>query len=483
MQPAAPKRTLARATSPEKPSVRPVPLLLVVLLVLFVCGGTALAQEAEIGYEIDPRPEIYLTDFTWYHPNLRADGRLDPRGLACTQAQPRRAFGEITATDYLSSSGYYGEKYERFKRHGIDGIAYLVTHRIPDSFDGGNLVQVAPLAVAAGLDFFAYYDLFVTSVRESGLRLCFPGSPCPLAPGVRRVPTYNINARPVLYEQLRDDFTRIAEHLILPHMNGADAPGYRMLKDAEGRLVLDEEGLPRPVIALFIAREMSDVAGNRRRIGELMEELTQIYRGLGIGKPALVLDVIFWATPDSDSETDPYDPEIVEAFGDAAVAVTWYGFFDNYRAMAQFRISNDGERPPMEVWAKALHQRYFETREFLAEHQHPLMLWPGIQTQIDNRRRPGCAVPNAGEVVFHLRHLDEWRFMLDRARRNTFRPRLGGETPLQTVAIVANAGEWYETGGLDYTHLDPRTGECSLPYHWCTGLLDAVTEAFSERQP
>ena len=64
--------------------------------------------------------------------------------------------------------------------------------------------------------------------------------------------------------------------------------------------------------------------------------------------------------------------------------------------------------------------------------------------------------------------------MLTRAYRNAARP-AGAATPLQTVVIIANAGEWFENGGLDYTHRD-RSGQCSFPYNWCTALLDVVDE-------
>ncbi len=454
-------------------------LLLIALSIPFL--ATDLSAQDEAAWDRDPRPKTFVTDFTWYRPNENARGDAEPASLACTRAAPRRAFGEIASSDYLSSEGYYADKYRRFKRHGVDGIAYLVSDAIPDSFAGGNLVSAASLAAERGLDLFAYYDLLVTSANQSGLFLCQPGN-CKNTPTRRAVVDYNINTRPQLYAQIRDAFLDIADYLILPHLDaamdpGSEAGGYVLLEDSNGELVLDEEGLPRPVIAIYVAREFSDKPANLSRLGQLMVEVTDAYRLRGLGKPALVLDVIFWATPTAENIDTPFDPEIVAAFGDHAVAVTWYSFYDAYRA-GHFGITNDGARPPMDVWAKKLNQQYFATRDLLQEEEQDLMIWPGVSTQIDTRRAEHCR-PRGTEVVYHLRSLDDWRTMLDRGLRHTWRPadlRPNGEAPLQTLLLVNNAGEWLEIGALDYTHAD-STGQCSFPYNWCTGLLDVLTEA------
>lgn len=448
------------------------PLALSVCLLLPAFAAPLAAQEG-LAFERDPRPKLFVTDFTWYYPNRQDDGAVDARSLACTPTVPRLAFGEITATDYLSSDGYYGGKYRRFKDYGVDGIAFVVTDRIPDSIEGANLVQAADLAAAAGLEFFAYYDIFSTAVKESAMVLCLRGGKCALRPGDERVPAYNLAARPRLYEQLRDDFEAIARHLVQPHMS-AGGGGYLMLEDASGERVLDEEGLPRPVITLYIARTLSDNRGNLRRIDELMDEVTDVFRSYGIGRPAMVLDVIFWVTPSEEDLESPYDPAIVDAFGDSAVAVTWYGFFDVFRGNRK-HISNDGPRPPMEVWAKYLNQQYVRTRDALADNGQPLMLWPAGQTQIDTRdvAVEGCRRRNLN-VVYHLRSADDWRAMLSRVVNNAWRPR-GDERPLQTVALVTNAGEWFEMGAIDVTRPD-RFGECSFPFHWCESLLEVVRE-------
>jgi len=451
---------------------RPLVTVLSLVTAFFLGNAVASAQGAvELG--IDPHPKLFVTDFTWYYPNQREDGSVHPQSLACTRAAPRRAFGEITATDYLSSAGYYGEKYRRFKSRGVDGIAFMMTGRIPDSFEGSNLVQATYLAKEAGLQFFAYYDLFVRTARESGLVLCLPGSQCQTPAGTERVPSYHLAAYPRLYDQLRDDFVSLAEHVILPHMDEAGG-GYLMLEDADGRRVLDEQGLPRPVLAIYIARELAVGPASLRRLGELMEEVTGVYRGLGLGRPAMVLDVLFWATRSADTIELTYDPRIVEAFGESVVAITWYSFFDTYRG-ALNHVTNDGKRPPVEVWGKMLHQRYFEAREEMVTNGHELMLWPGVQTQIDTRAptKKGCRQRSV-EVVYHLRDREDWRAMLERGYRNAARPVTSG-TPLQTVVVVANAGEWFEIGALDYTHMD-RSGKCSFPYHWCTALLDVIDE-------
>lgn len=459
--------------------------ILVLLLVLSgahgLFGGHGLLAQEALSFERDPSPKLFVTDFTWYHANERANGGVDPRSLACTRAQPRRAAGEIATTDYLSSDGYYGGKYRRFKSHGIDGVAFVVTDRVPDSFDGGNTVQAAELAIEAGLDFFAYYDLFVTTAKESRLVLCTPGSKCPLGPGAERIPAYNLNTRPRIYDQLLEDFERIAVHMIQPHMAGEGASaGYLMLEDENGNRVLDEMGLPRPVIALYIARTLADKSANFAKIGQLMDEVTDIFRSLGLGKPAMVLDVIFWVTPTAEILDTPYDPEIVEAFGDHAVAITWYGFFDTFRGGLK-NITNDGPRPPMEVWAKYLNQQYQRARDLLVASEQPLMIWPGGQTQIDTRdiQVDGCRRRGIN-VVYHLRSAEDWRAMLTRMLSNGWRPQVSGQAPLQTLSIITNAGEWFESGGVDFTRPD-KAGECGFPFNWCESLLQVIRE--EDRHP
>jgi hypothetical protein len=456
--------------------VRARALLPAFVLALWTVGpgsGVVLAQDA-VTLERDPRPKLFVTDFAWYRPNQRPDGGVEAASLACARAQPRRAFGDVTATDYLSSDGYYGEKYKRFKSHGIDGIAFLVTDRIPDSFDGGNVVQLAQLAAAADLDFFAYYDLFVNTAKTSGLYLCLGGGGCRVPPRGERVPFYNLASRPRLYDQLREDFESIARHLVVPHMD-AEGAGYLMLEDVDGARVLDEAGLPRPVIAITIAREFSDKKASLRRLGELMDELTEVYRGLGLGKPALVLDVIFWVTPRAQAFEHPYDADLLEAFGDHAVAVTWYGFIDPFRGDLR-GITNDGPRPPMAVWARHLNQHYRLTRDALAADGFPLMIWPGGQTQIDTRVADveGCRDRGLG-IFYHLRSAEDWRTMLTRVLANAWRPPRADGPPLQTVALVTNAGEWYEIGAIDFTGPD-RDGQCSFPYNWCEALLRVIRE-------
>ncbi len=448
-------------------------LALLALLATLALPGAVSAQD-EVTFERDPRPKLFVTDFTWYQPNERRNGKAHPSSLACSRAQPRRAFGEITATDYLSSDGYYAEKYRRFKSHGIDGIAFLMTDRVPDSFDGANLIQQADLAVTAGLDFFVYYDLFVNTAKTSNLLLCLPAAPCPVPAGKKRVPEYNINTRPQLYAQLREDFESIAQHLVLPHMDAA-GPGYQMLEDATGERVLDEFGLPRPVIAITIAREFSDRPANLRRIGELMEETTEVFRTLGLGRPALVLDVIFWVTPRAEVFESPYDLDLLEAFADYAVAISLYGFFDPFRGGLK-NITNDGRRPPLEVWAKYLHQHYAKTRDMLADDGQELAIWPAGQTQFDLRpvEVEGC-LDQGIDFFYHLRSKEDWRAMLTRVLKNGWRPSSADGPALQTLALITNAGEWFETGGIDLTHRD-RYGECSYPYNWCGELLQVIRE-------
>lgn len=448
----------------------------VVSVLALSLAAQAPAQDSVV-LERDPQPKLFVTDFPWYEPNTNENGKTRQKSLACTRAVPRRAMGEITSTDYLSSDGYFGGKYKRFKSRGVDGIAFVVTDRIPDSFAGGNALATAALAAEADLDFFAYYDLFINTAKTSRMTLCLPGSTCPLTPGQQRIPRYNINTRPQIYDQLLEDFSNIAEHMIVPHMDEEPGRGgYLMLEDANGNRVLDENGLPRPILAIYIARTFADAAGNIKRLGELMDEVTAVWNGFGLGRPAMVLDVLFWVTPSEDPIDVAYDPQIVDAFGDYAVAITWYSFFDTFQGGLR-AITNDGPRPPMSVWGKHLNQHYHQTRDEMVANGHNLMLWPGVSTQIDTRtaENPGCR-PRGVNVVYHLRDAEDWRTMLTRGLVNASRPVIDGEAPLQSLVIVANAGEWFEIGGLDYTPPNPRGGGCTFPFNWCEALLDVVEE-------
>ena len=449
-------------------------LVALLSLAFLLLAGAAASQEVVLTR--DPAPKTFVTDFTWYRPNVGGNGGYLPSSIACTLSQPRRAFGEITAADYGSSGGYYADKYRRFRRYGIDGVALVITDKVPGSFAGDNAVTAGGLAVEAGLDFFAYYDLAVTSALESKLILCLAGNPCPLRDGQERIRWFNLVRYPELYQQIRDDLQGIGELMVQPHLDAEAAGGYYMLEDADGNRVLDEEGLPRPVIAIFIAREFADRPANALLLRELLTEVTDHYRSLGIGKPALVLDVLFWATPRAPDLDDTFDPDILEAFSDWAVAVTWYSFFDVYQAEVNYGIFNDGPRPPMVQWARQLRKKYLQARVELMEQGFPLMMWPGAATQIDSRQRdrPGCG-RNLHPVVYHLRSEDDWRFMLRKMREQAWRPAPAAGPPLQSVLLVNNGGEWLETGAIDVSTWD-SSGRCAFPYNWCRSLLEVIRE-------
>jgi len=452
-----------------------IPTLLTLVMSAALGAAALQAQDSELVVQLDRRPKLFVTDFSWYTPNRDSRGRLSQRGLACTRAKPRAAQGELTGTDYLSSGGYYGRKYDRLRAHGVDGVAFVVTDRVPDSFEGSNLEVLAGQAVEARIDFFAYYDLFVTTARESKLVLC-PFPPCSVNSGQRRVINFDLARDGAFAEQLRRDFRDIAETLILPYMDPQRAGGYAFLEDANGHRVLDEIGLPRPILGIYIAREFADRPRNADALRAWLEELTATYRGFGIGRPAFMLDMIFWGTRTEDNVNASYDPDIVEVFGQNAVALTWYSFFDNFRARG-FRISNDGPQPPMQQWAQRIHQRYRQTRRELIANRQPLMIWPGVTSQIDTRRAdlPGCATRDI-EVIYNLRGVADWRRMLRSGYNNTWRPIIEGDTPLQTLVVVSNAGEWFEAGGIDHTAPD-RSGRCSYPYNWCNALLEEMRAA------
>ncbi len=392
----------------SEPRPMPIFLVLVILGGLLLGPGAALAQDIQL--QRDRQPKTFVTDFSWYQPNMRDDGRINPSSLACTRAAPRRAQGEITATDYLSSGGYYGRKYQRFANAGVDGIAFVVTGDVPGSFSGDNMIAQAGYAVDAGLEIVAYYDTLVTTANGSGLLLCPPGAFCNAGPNRRRIHSFDLDRYPEMAEQMRRDFRGIAENLILPNMN-ATGGRYSMLEDAEGNRVLDEQGLPRPILTLYLVREFNPRVRNQRAIAAWLEEVTGDFRAMGIGRPALVLDMLFWGNRSNDDRELSFDPDIIEGFRDYAVALTWYGFFDDFRAQG-FGISNSGGSP-MRGWARELNRHFRKVvRKEIEGGDIPLMIWPGTSTQIDTRPKEAEGCRERGvEVVYHARNQGDWRAM------------------------------------------------------------------------
>lgn len=408
------------------------------------------------------KPKAAFLNFFWHRPNE----------FRCTHLQPRD--GAINSND-TGWGGYYHDRFKRLKRAGVDVLGFVFTgfdapdlspQREPLRSEphGRSLGEAIWLARDVGLPVFIYYDLNVRTALKSGF--------CKVPPPAnaytcrdeeqRPVSIYNL-ARRRLYDQVRDDFVRIKDDYILPHMDT-----YYFLEDENGDLKLDEEGLPRPVLAIYIAREL--LANNA--VKKLVAELTAAYRADGLGQPAFILDTIFW--------DHPTHPRIVKLFGTSAVALT--SFFPVSAPTAAERGIEW-----MVDWAPQFRQLYRAAAdEILDQHLNGLQVWPGVASMFDNRAlemRSSCESPPdtiTPNSFWHLRSSLEWAEVLNAAYDSAYIPQTectdgASETPAKappTQSLIINyENEWRESAVTDCV-AKTRRGEATYPYNFGCELLN-----------
>lgn len=289
-------------------------------------------------------PLIVHTLYTWY--------TRDSFGRAAVQ--PLEPFSSDDTDHYRAYFPY-------LRANGVDVIAGVLTglpgerradgSPLPTSFQAENLLQIIPLVGSAGMKFFIYYDTAIRSWWKTGLSV---GELDLSDPRLRR--------------QLVDDFEWIADEVVKKHLDD-----YLFLQTQDGRPVLDDAGLQRPVIAIYVARALHDDAGLAAIKRVLNDELAGMYHRKGLGRPALVLDAVFWG-----GET--FDADLVAAFGPNAVALTsfcpvypredvhrladWVPLFDGLyeqaakemAALARWGVLD----PALELWPSVMPN--FETR-------------------------------------------------------------------------------------------------------------------------
>lgn len=444
----------------------------------------APAAEAQFRAADDPtcaelRPKVAFLNYFWHKEKQFACYRVKPRGRA------------IDSSD-TGWNGYYHRRFQRLQSHGVDLLGFVFTGFASDDddiageppntlFDGTNLSEAIWLARDVGLPFFIYYDTKVrTAIKSHRCRVPDPArAQCP---NPKHRPLRNFNLRdPVLYQQLRDDLLRIKDDYILPHRDS-----YYMLEDESGRRILDARGLPRPVLAIYIARNL---VGNRK-LARLVREVTAAYQSDGLGQPAFVLDVIWWYDREDEGEQgctavadeEVVFPRVVRRFGSAAAALT--SFFPGGKTrgrLCDVEWMRDWRQPFGELYGEAARQAAADRR---LDH---LQIWPGGTAMFDNRRRAkrACERDEVATAFYHLESAEDWRGMLRTLYDSAAVP-TGGACPAGTAptdppapqtVVIAYDNEFRESAVIDCA----VSGEPDYPYRYGCELLEVVRD--EDRSP
>ncbi|MDX1502270.1 MAG: hypothetical protein R3325_07890 [Thermoanaerobaculia bacterium] len=420
------------------------------------------------------RPKLAVLTYFWHKPKQFQCTRIVPRG------------GPVDSAD-TGWGGYYHRRFRRLKEHGVDVLGFVFTGFAPPDpavdgsrpsteFDGENLAAAVPLARDVGLPFFLYYDLKVrTAAKSLRCRVADPaGTPC-RNPKHKPLRNFELKKR-VLFRQLRDDFLRIKDDLILPNLDS-----YYMLEDEAGRPILDERGLPRPVIGIYIARNLEP----DRRLEKLVQVVTRAYRRDGLGQPAFLLDAIWWYDQEHDEVHECVDPDeevvsdrLLDRFGGSVAAVT--SFFPVGAAHAE-KCGIE----TMRRWAPAMSGLYAEAAAELDERPgSTVSIWPGIAAMFDNRRRDRrqCELerePTTVRAAWLIDGPGDWRRLLrmayDAARAPAACVSPDEPGPIRPQALVVNYdNEFRESAVTDCVRT--QGGEAVYPYRYGCELLEVVRE-------
>jgi len=368
------------------------------LLLLAALTGDARGAEPPAG---TPRltpvtatdPLIAHTLYTWYTEQSFANASVRPL--------------EIFRSD---DPEYYRRYFSQLRANGVDVIAGVLTglpdergtdgKPLPTSYQARNLVRILPIIGSAGMKFFIYYDLGIRSFWKCGLD------------------RGELDLRkPELRRQLLGDFEWIADKVVKEQEDG-----YLFLQTASGEPVLDEDGFQRPVIAIYIARAFKDDPGfpNVRQI--LDREITGMFHRKGLGRPALILDTIFWGRR-------AFDSSLVAAFGANAAALTafcpvtkrddvhkladWVPLFDRLYASAAAELSDSVSRGELDA---------------------TLQIWPGIMPNFETRTDKSSRISG----------LQDWEAMLRMGLKATRSlASVGKDDPIRAMTVVYS-DEYYE---------------------------------------
>lgn len=417
-------------------------------------------EDCELAMRPARRPKMVFLNYFWYRT-----WEFD-----CTMMRPKSEVIDSRDTDV---NGYYHKRFRRLKKNGVDVLGFVFTgfdRPDPDARGedphtwkhGRNLKNAIGRAEDAGLPFFIYYDLAIRTAAKS--HLCKVPAPANRfrCRDSRHDPidSYNLTDSAV-FPQLRKDFLRIKDDYILPHLDS-----YYMLEDEEGNLILDENGLPRPVIGIYIARDFVPNGGIRH----FVDRVKFRFKRDGLGTPAFVLDTIFWH--------DPVREPVLQRFGDSVVAIT--SFFPVNQITAD-------ERGILKMadWIPHMRDLYREAAQGLQENAKlsHLQVWPGIATQFDNRRRPldYCEPPpivQTPESFWHIRGRQDWRDMLKMGYDSAYTLQTGcGQVPTEKQApqtLVINYENEFRESAVTDCASRTASGQIKFPYKFGCALLKVV---------
>ena len=242
------------------------------------------------------------TYFSWYRSKAQFE---------CMSSQPIEGFFRSKNRRRLRTH------LRRLDDHGFHAIAGVVY--TDPSGEGRAALEMRWMLKAArearrlGFGFLPLYDFSIASHLSANLCNVFAGR---CARGDVRVEEYNFDRHPVLQETVLEDLVMIADKFILPFAD-LEYPSMstaRFLHDTDGNVVLDELGLPRPEVYIYIPRVWTDDS-EFATVARVLEQVTEAYRARGLGMPAYTIDVLM-------PLRKPFNPARVAAFGESAIRIT-----------------------------------------------------------------------------------------------------------------------------------------------------------------
>jgi hypothetical protein len=429
-EPVGPSGSALRRAAAELPSVTTT---------LYSGLGTANAERASCEVALEPSTDAFnvATYFSWYRKRSQ---------FRCMSAKP------IEGAFRSSNRGRLRKHLERLALHGFDGIAGVIYADPDGSSEVAREMRWMRLAVreakATGLKFVPFYDFSIATYYSARLCNVFAG-PCP--PGFEPISEFNFDRHPILQTTVVDNLVMIADQFILPYVDlqRPAESSIKFLQYADGRIVRDELGLPRPEIYIYIPRVWSDDSGFATII-RVLEAITEAYRARGLGKPAYTLDVL-------EPSSRTFNPHLVAAFSDTAVRLT--SFF-----AVRKKADDLGEL------AREHQKLYRRAGRKLARHinrgeLHPrLQIAAGTAVNFDKRAWAAC---NGGflDLAWPAMEAEDWLEALTTMVEYTQQPMCkAGGAPVPGELSYQNNRYVYAGEGFESTWLCAKEGEGGSRY-------------------
>lgn len=335
-----------------------------------------------------------------------------------------------------NNMSWYAKHYRRLRDlAGVDTI-YGIWYGFPNEGiqDMRTLQKAIPIVKKNEMDFAIYYDLSIR-MHLSGL-LCNPGAGS--CDGLASPGAYNFDDQPEVANKFQHDFARIANEIILPSIAKGHPfeNAYHFLKDEEGNFLLDEQGGLRPVIAVYIARDIKDNS-NYLTVHRVFDAIGEYFQSLEIngkrlGRPAWILDMAFWNREDLENpvaHAKRVSKELANAIPDA-IAVT------------SFTPIIAGMGPvDMAGWVPLLDKFYENTADEISHWplEQQLSVYPGFSAQFVKDYR--ICDPLQPTFSFPLDSVKTFKNLVRMAKRRAVVPnRLGAPQ----AEFIWYEGELYE---------------------------------------